>query len=292
MAEIEYVREHADGFSQQGHAVFSTDAYVKVRRSFRRHSLKLLKGAPLSVFLCVALSETAPDVQTICADTGYHHETVCRALDFLVERRFLAESGRAGCNGPKTYRPLVYTWSGSDRNAPTDPVSRKIRIPQAQPHLFREELAENSRPDAEKSRSNSDFPRSDSDFSRKNPRLVVDVVVPQLAVPESQLAEKQQQQQIAPAPHTAAQDVLYRAGILPPTLDEFADVELDVAEAWADWIADTRKHRTAKNPAAIAINALRANGTAMPPGMSSGRRKPLIQGPLANALKRREEQDS
>lgn len=163
MADIEYVREHADGYTHQGHSASARDKYIKLRRSFRQHSLKLLKGAPLSIFLCVALSDTPPNVQDISDDTGYHPETVCIALDFLCERRFLAEISRHGSHGNKRYIPLAYTWSGPDDNAPDadDSQIRKNRIRQMPPR-------KNRAGHAEIPRSNSGFPLSNSENPREN----------------------------------------------------------------------------------------------------------------------------
>lgn len=163
MADIELHRDLAEGFTHQGHSVSTRDTYIKVRRSFRQHSLKLLKGAPLSVFLCVALSDTPPNVQDICADTGYHHETVCLALDFLVERRFLAETGRWGSHGNKRYIPLAYAWSGPDHQAPDTDESSQIRKNRKREPNTRKTRAER----AEIPRSNSDVPLSNSE----NPRI-------------------------------------------------------------------------------------------------------------------------
>lgn len=120
MSDIIVVREQAEGFTEHGHSVSYTDGYIKLRKTFRYKALRLLKGAPLSVFCSVALADEPPDVQTICADTGYSPHAVCDALDFLVSRHYLEEQGRKGSRGVKVYRPVSYTWCGSDRNAPPD----------------------------------------------------------------------------------------------------------------------------------------------------------------------------
>jgi hypothetical protein len=121
MADIEIVRESADGFTHQGHSVSYTDAYIKVRRSFLNEALRTLKGSPLSVFLAVCLSLEAPDDDTICSLTGFHTWSVQKALDYLIKHHFIEELPRVGSNGHKLYRPIRYAWSGSDKNAPPEP---------------------------------------------------------------------------------------------------------------------------------------------------------------------------
>lgn len=132
MSDVEVIHEHADGYTETGHSVSYTDGYIKFRKTFRYKAMRLLKGAPLSVFLDVALATEPIGILTICADTGYGSHSVCNALDFLVLHNFLEELGRSGSNGSKQYRAKSYTWSGSDRNAPPDsdltPVSSGGRI--------------------------------------------------------------------------------------------------------------------------------------------------------------------
>lgn len=119
MADLEIIHETSEGYTHQGHSAFSADSYIKIRRSFRHNALRLLRGAPLSCFFEIALADDPPDVQTICANTGYASTaTVCAALDFLVSRNFIRETGRV--NGVKCYRAVNYAWSGPDRRAPQD----------------------------------------------------------------------------------------------------------------------------------------------------------------------------
>lgn len=128
MADVEIIREQAEGYTHQGHSVSYTDAYIKVRRSFLNEALRTLKGAPLSVFFAVSLSPEPPDVDTICALTGYHSASVCKALDYLVTHHFLQEVGREGSRGVKVYVSLRYAWSGSDKRAPREGRISKSEI--------------------------------------------------------------------------------------------------------------------------------------------------------------------
>lgn len=85
------------------------EIFVKLDVTFRDRMLKVLKGPPLSVFLCISLhcdeSMTAfPSVTTIENETGYSRPAVLAALDFLiqaglVERQYRQkQSGEADSN--------------------------------------------------------------------------------------------------------------------------------------------------------------------------------------------------
>jgi len=85
------------------------EIFVKLDVTFRDRMLKILKGPPLSVFLCISLhcdeSMTAfPSVTTIENETGYSRPAVLAALDFLiqaglVERQYRQkQSGEADSN--------------------------------------------------------------------------------------------------------------------------------------------------------------------------------------------------
>ena len=85
------------------------EIFVKLDVTFRDKMLKILKGPPLSVFLCISLhcdeSMTAfPSVTTIENETGYSRPAVLAALDFLiqaglVERQYRQkQSGEADSN--------------------------------------------------------------------------------------------------------------------------------------------------------------------------------------------------
>lgn len=72
------------------------EIFVKLDVTFRDRMLKVLKGPPLSVFLCISLhcdeSMTAfPSVTTIENETGYSRPAVLAALDFLIQQAGLVE---------------------------------------------------------------------------------------------------------------------------------------------------------------------------------------------------------
>jgi hypothetical protein len=65
-----------------------TGRYVKLKVAFRTKALGSLKGAPLSVFLCLALHVdrdgiSSPGIGCIMRETDYSRPSVCKALDKL-----------------------------------------------------------------------------------------------------------------------------------------------------------------------------------------------------------------
>lgn len=67
-----------------------TSVYIKLLVAFRRQALRELKGAPLSVFICLALhvgdaGYADPSLETIMRETGYGRATVCSALVVLYD---------------------------------------------------------------------------------------------------------------------------------------------------------------------------------------------------------------
>jgi hypothetical protein len=98
-----------------------TDVYVKMKVAFRQEALRLLKGAKLSCFLCLALhidgeAECYPSIETIVRETGYSRATVCRALKELVELDFIEKEHRR--HKTTLYTVKGYVWYGS-KSKPT-----------------------------------------------------------------------------------------------------------------------------------------------------------------------------
>lgn len=64
------------------------EVYIQLDVKFRDHQLAQLKGAPLSVFLCISLhineaGVSFPSVALIAKETGYNRDTVHAALKAL-----------------------------------------------------------------------------------------------------------------------------------------------------------------------------------------------------------------
>ena len=103
-----------------------TDIYIKLKTSFRERALRRLKGAKLSVFMCLILhmdrdGTAAPGIERIMRETGHARGTVCRALDelaspplSLVEKVPASRRGRRrGCiRMADCYRVRGYAWFG------------------------------------------------------------------------------------------------------------------------------------------------------------------------------------
>ena len=99
-------------------ALVRTDFYIKLKVAFRKRALGKLKGAKLSVFLCLSLHVDRDGIakpggiETIMRETGYSRSAVCSALKDL---------GRAGLirklrqhQGADQYQVLGYAWFGQE----------------------------------------------------------------------------------------------------------------------------------------------------------------------------------
>jgi hypothetical protein len=104
-----------------GRPIAWTDVYVKIKVVFRQKALRLLKGAKLSCFLCLALhidgeAECYPSIETIVRETGYSRATVCSALKELVKLGFIEKEHRR--HETTLYTVKGYVWYGS-KSKPT-----------------------------------------------------------------------------------------------------------------------------------------------------------------------------
>lgn len=126
---IEAVREEKVTVSAPGGPVLQwVDFYIKLKVAFRKRGLKMLKGAPLSVFLCLALHVdrngiAAPGgIEAIMSETDYSRGAVCSALEKL-EKLGLIETIPV-YRAANKYRVLGYAWFGQ-RPAPALWESKK-----------------------------------------------------------------------------------------------------------------------------------------------------------------------
>jgi hypothetical protein len=92
-----------------------TDYYIKLKVAFRKSALRTLKGAPLSVFICLALhmnqdGKAYPGIEAIMRETGYARPSICAALDELESLRLISK--RAGRHGAGEYTLHGYAWLG------------------------------------------------------------------------------------------------------------------------------------------------------------------------------------
>ena len=98
-----------------------TDFYIKFKVAFRKKALRALKGAKLSVFLCLALHVdrhrvAKPGIESIMRETGYSRGVVCSALDELETLGLVTKlSSRRGTD---QYQLKGYAWFGT-RPAPS-----------------------------------------------------------------------------------------------------------------------------------------------------------------------------
>ncbi len=98
-----------------GKKLDSTDFYIRFKTAFRYTGLARLKGAPLSIFLCLALhldtgGVAAPGIETIMRETGYARGAVCSALTTLVRLGLVTR--RTGYRRATGYVVNGYAWFG------------------------------------------------------------------------------------------------------------------------------------------------------------------------------------
>jgi hypothetical protein len=92
-----------------------SDYYIKLKLAFRKSALSTLKGAPLSVFLCLALhmnncGTACVGIEALMKETGYSRRPVCAALDELESLRLISK--QAARQGVQAYSLRGYAWMG------------------------------------------------------------------------------------------------------------------------------------------------------------------------------------
>jgi len=93
-----------------------TDFYIKLKVAFRKRALRKLKGARLSVFLCLALHVDRDGIakpggiEAIMHETGYSRGAVCSALEELASAGLIRRLRQH--RGADQYRVLGYAWFG------------------------------------------------------------------------------------------------------------------------------------------------------------------------------------
>ena len=116
---LEAVQEERVTVHGDGSALVWNDFYIKFKLAFRKRALAQLKGARLSIFICLALHVdrygiSAPGLERIMQETGYtSRSTVCSALEDLARLR-LVEKLDPDRWGKTRYRVLGYAWFGRD----------------------------------------------------------------------------------------------------------------------------------------------------------------------------------
>lgn len=88
-----YVREDGTAFTRE-------DIFVKLNVTFRDSMLARLKGAPLSVLVCLSLHcknadmQAWPSLDKIAEETGYSYPTVCSAIKALEKKGLVTKTRR------------------------------------------------------------------------------------------------------------------------------------------------------------------------------------------------------
>lgn len=113
---IEAVREQRVTVSSSGGALQWVDFYIKLKVAFRKRALRRLKGAKLSVFICLALHVDRDGIakpggiEAIMHETDYSRGAVCSALADLDGAGLIKKIPQH--HGPDHYAVLGYAWFG------------------------------------------------------------------------------------------------------------------------------------------------------------------------------------
>ncbi len=239
MSGLQIVRTSTVGYDQHGQDVLSEEAFVKVLVSFLTDgSLRQLKGAPLSAFLCVALHEAKIvvsgaeplTVSAIEGHTGWSRRSLIAALDHLVEHAYVTELPERGAKREKQYRVKAYAFFGKPSGS----------------HLPKEQGA---------SAAPLHKPCGES------PHRSSVVAVPDQPGPESMALKQQQTQARAILASVRARG----RRLEEPALSRLsATVGPELAQTWADWVPNAPQ--SFRDPIAFMVKRLSQDPTAEPPG--------------------------
>jgi hypothetical protein len=114
----------------KGFKVEKSLGWIKFSAEFRKNMLAQLKGAPLSVFMCICLhlnenGESFPGIDLIAKETGYKRLAVIRAIKKLENMGGLLKIVRQ--RGKSNHYHPVFASRGKD-NDPVVPVSLKTPV--------------------------------------------------------------------------------------------------------------------------------------------------------------------
>ena len=248
MSDIRVVRQQEIGYSERGDSVYSTEAYIKVLASFRKGALRILKGAPLSVFFCVACHEAddTPGASTrgMESETGYSHPTVIEAVKFLTapEHRFIEKIGQEA-DGTNIFRVAAYAWFGTKAQGSSIP---------AEPRRDRA----------------SSIRQSPSPSGRGGKNILPpEKVLPPSVVVEVTSSLKGSDLTSTSEVRARVKKILSEAGFYGKPLDQLSGIlEDERAERWARWIswAEEYARDTYRSPAGMALYQLTQDPQAEP----------------------------
>lgn len=113
---LEAVREEKVSVGPAGGALQWTDFYIKFKVAFRKRGLGQLKGAPLSVFICLSLHvdrngiAKPGGIDAIMHETRYSRGSVCSALQYLERAGLIRKLSQY--HGSDHFQVLGYAWFG------------------------------------------------------------------------------------------------------------------------------------------------------------------------------------
>lgn len=119
---MEVISERRVSYTADGQTRQEENWYLKIRRNFSHRALRLLKGAPLSVFICLACEAdeegeiSGMDEDEIASKTGYATNTVRKALEVLENNGFIIS--RKQYRAPQRYNIRGYAWIGRNPKPP------------------------------------------------------------------------------------------------------------------------------------------------------------------------------
>lgn len=278
------------GYDEHGQSVLTEESHVKILSSFKRGALRMLKGSPLSVFICIALHEADDEpgasLSTIHEETGYDRKTVIYALRFLEDQshRFIEQCGQEA-DGTNRYRPAAYAWFGNDRS------NKRSSIPQVADTGSASPIRQDTEPE-QASSIRREQPKDKTSpvlrtASGKIPPLARRKFPPRTVVVEvTSPSYKEDEKLTTTESRTRVRKILADAGFYGKPLEDLSGkIPEDLARRWARWIswAEEYARDTYHSPAGMAAYHLLDNSEAEPLdevpegyGVTFGRNAPAV----------------
>lgn len=251
MSDASVVRQTRVGYSKQGQDVLSDEAFMQFQISFMKDgALRALRGAPLSAFVAVGLHEAEVllgiaepfTLQDIMDVANYSKPVMVRALDYLVDTRFVEELPGRGARNEKQYRIAAYMWFGAGRPRVTSRA--KSPDPESKDSLL----------SPRKSKKFTDSPHDDD------------------IINNSKLEDKN----IIIHDWQKAKEIFAAVGFQGPWLEDVARVPAPVerAQVWADWITRAKEApEQYRSPFGYVHKVYCADPMAEPPAIKGKQRK-------------------
>ena len=311
MPPVEISYERTLGFDKFGQSVSRAQAHMKFSPSFVDDGcVGDLKGPPLSCYIIIGLHEvkillgqaqplSLIEIQRL---SKYSRPSVTEALDFLVERNYITELAERGDKNEKQYRVRNYMWFGSNPSSPISGADGKKYLPsdasdESRPRGRSREIATDNPCPTNGGRSRHIKAAADNGRSRDSgaPQKIftpAKKIFPPHVHDDDVRTKQNQDSETSSSIHARAaiEKILREAGFEGINVQRIAENidEIEIAEAWAEWLSDPETTKRYRNPHGIAYGILMERPNMRPhffkprAESSPATRRPVISGKLAD----------